>query len=1093
MKREETTSQDQLIAELNALRQQLSALEERLDESKTAKRATVDNEAVVSDVSDYIGQQRSILEAAPEAIIAVDNRGRIVLANEQAQTLFGYDRDELLEKTVEMLIPERFHETHIQHRLGYQANPITRLMRERRRLAGRRKDGTEIPLKIGLSFTHLPSGEVDPDSMGSDGRLAIAMIAEAEESEPYDAYDDPSMAAAGTLISTKLQPPRLTSDYIPRPRLFKRFDRQRSLTLVSAPAGYGKSTLMSSWLETLDCPTAWLSLDENDNDLAVFLSYFIAAIQTEFSNIGANTLTLLNSAELPPLQIIATSLINELNSIEGAYVLVLDDYHLIQNKRVHDLLTKILLHLPPGLHLVLASRVDPPLTLANLRARGQVREVRAHDLRFNQNETAGLVKKLLGAPVDLATAASLEERSEGWVTGLRLAVLSREYLGSRAPIPNDIHANNRFVTDYLMSSVLSLQRSDVQQWLLQSAILDRFSPKLCEAICLAGDDRLGTDLDGESFVDLVSRANLFVIPLDQHQEWFRFHHLFQGFLQSELRKQRTAAEISTLHARASEWLEKQGLLEEAFQHALNSGRELTAAQLIERNRLFLLNDDKWPTVERWLAKLPDDIEKRRPGLMLARAWVYFYQFALGAIPPLLQMIESAVEDEPDATSMTAEVDFFWGHHWYWLGESQRSLDKLSMALEHLPATYHQGRAEAEIFHALARHSLGQKEAVVQELRKTLHTDHLPDSIRFRLFGALIFIHILSSESNKAIQVTLQMRDVVARSGTAYIATWIPYLQALVHYGCNNLKAAAERFAKLVENRYAVHTRAAIDGLAGLALTHQALGQTDKANSVMSQLFEFALQLRDPSYASIARSFQARLWLLQGDLESAVRWQETAELEFDAGLMFYWLEVPRLTRCRVLIAQGTVASLQEAIELLTGHLQDSQTHHNVLRMIEISILLAVAYQKVDQTNKALDNLEIAVNLSRPASWIQPFVEVGPELVDLLRQSNNQGVAPDFIAQILTAYPEIAEPGTDVVESHLQVRSIQTELLEQLTYREREVLDLLAQDLSNQEIASSLTISPHTVKRHTASIYRKLDVKNRRQAVLKAESLGILHPR
>ena len=182
MKREETTSQDQLIAELNALRQQLSALEERLDESKTAKRATVDNEAVVSDVSDYIGQQRSILEAAPEAIIAVDNGGRIVLANEQAQTLFGYDRDELLEKTVEMLIPERFHETHIQHRLGYQANPITRPMRERRRLAGRRKDGTEIPLKIGLSFTHLPSGEVDPDSMGSNGRLAIAMIAEAEAS-----------------------------------------------------------------------------------------------------------------------------------------------------------------------------------------------------------------------------------------------------------------------------------------------------------------------------------------------------------------------------------------------------------------------------------------------------------------------------------------------------------------------------------------------------------------------------------------------------------------------------------------------------------------------------------------------------------------------------------------------------------------------------------------------------------------------------------------------------------------------------------------------------------------------------------------------
>lgn len=843
----------------------------------------------------------------------------------------------------------------------------------------------------------------------------------------------------------------------------------------------------------MDCSRIWLSLDENDNDLTVFLAYFLAAIRTAFPEIGGNTLALLNAAEIPPLRIITANLINKLNFIDQAYVVVLDDYHLIQDKRVHDLLAMLLLHTPQTLHLVLASRVDPPIPLANLRARGKVVEIRAQDLRFNKQETAEFVEKLIDTPVDQATAAALEERSEGWVTGLRLAVLSRQHLLDDSLIPGGLNVDNRLVTDYLLASVFSQQPPDVQQWLVQTAILHRFCPQLCEAVCSPDSKKPGTGLNGQSFVDLTQRANLFVIPLDQDFRWFRFHHLFQHFLQAELGRQRTVAEIGTLHARASEWLEANGLFEEAFQHALNSGDRLAPALLIERNRLDPLNDDKWPTVGRWLAKLPDDTVQQRPKLLLARAWVHYFQFALGAIPPLLQTIESTIQGEPDETSLKAEVHFFWGSHWYWLGQSQQSLEQLGAALKYLPVAYHQGQAEAELYYALARFAMGQKEAVVEELRRTLQLEQLPYSIRSRLLGALIFIYILSGESSKALQASRQLEDAVAPTGNAYLKTWVSYVQAVVHFCCNNLEAAAEHFARAVENRYVLHTRAAVDSLAGLALTYQILGQADKANSVMSQLLEFALEQKDPSYASIARSIQARLWLMQGDLESAARWVETAEPAFDVGRMFIWLEVPRITRCRVLVARGNTTGLLEAVELLTGYLQESQTQYNVLRAIEISVMLAIAYKKLDQNDVALEILEGAVIQSRPGGLIQPFAEVGPELVDLLKQLSSQSVAPDYITQILAAFPETPVPDADVPEGHLPIPSLHTALLEQLTFREREVLALLAQELSNQEIASSLTISVHTMKRHTTSIYGKLSVKNRRQAVLKAESLGILTPR
>jgi LuxR family maltose regulon positive regulatory protein len=892
------------------------------------------------------------------------------------------------------------------------------------------------------------------------------------------------------LIATKMQPPRLTADYIPRPRLHQRLERDSGLVLVLAPAGYGKSTLLSSWIETLDRPAAWLSLDVNDDDQVLFLSYLIGALQVIFPEFGLKTLAIVNASETPQLNHIATSLINELNSIDQAFILVIDDYHLIKDRQIHKLITMILEHSPQNLQLVLSSRIDPPLPLANLRARGGLIEVRAHDLRFNQTETAGLVEKLVGEPVDKATANLLEERSEGWVTGLLLAVLSQQHMHQQVPDFRGLQVDNRLVTDYLMSVVFAQQAPIIQQFLVQISILDRFNAQLCAAICAPSAEAGDRQLPAGSFLEQIARSNLFLIPLDQTQSWYRFHHLFQNFLRQQLHKRLTVTEINALHNRASSWLAENSFLEDAFQHALNAETTSAAIEIIEHNRSILLDEDKWPTIGRWLARLPEQIVQQRPRLLLAQAWVHYFRFALGAIPPLLQRIETLLADEPEQTVLVAEVNFFWGNHWYWLEENERSLHHLELALKYLPVNSHQGQAEGDFYYALVRYALGQKEIVIPELRQRLHYENLSDLLSFRLFGALIFIHILSGDAQKALQVNQQMADAVAPTNNRYIRAWTFYLDGFLHFGNYNLAAAIDYFDLAVENRYALHTRVATDTFAGLALAYQHLGQTDRANRMMADLLEFALQQNDPAYASIAQSLQARLWLLKGDLESATRWQAMADMAFDTGRMFYFIEVPRITLCRVLIAEGTPGSLLKATRLLTGYLQNSQAQHNIWREIEVSILLAVAYEKQGRHQPALDLLKKALILSRPGAIIQHIVEVGSEVAGLVAELLAQGVTPPFLKQILEAIQATvdkpASPDSDHQPVILEPKDM---LIEQLTRREFEVLTLLMQDLTNREIANTLTISIHTVKRHTANIYRKLAVNNRRQAVSRAKSLGI----
>jgi LuxR family maltose regulon positive regulatory protein len=917
------------------------------------------------------------------------------------------------------------------------------------------------------------------------------------------------MAETFPIIQTKLYRPPLQADFIPRPQLLEQLNgwQQRPLTLVSASAGYGKSTLVSSWLESLDCPTAWLSLDENDNDLALFLTYFLTCVQTAFPDAVDDTVALIEGIELPPLRVLSNSLINELNHLPKRLVLVIDDYHVIGDLRIDELLSELLKHPPRPLHLVIATRTDPLINLNQLRALGQVSEIRTQQLRFSVMETIELLEQLLRLEVDKEAASLLEEKTEGWVTGIRLAALSMHHREDAREMLRRLAAEKRYIWDYLLSEVLSALRPEIQDFLIKTAILDRFCAPLCDAVLGDGDAASMTlpatqSARSQEILAALRQENLFIIPLDGQRRWYRYHHLFQQLLSGELKKRCSADEIAALHLKASAWHNQAGLVDEAMQHALEAGDDLAAALLLEENTRTLLDEDRWHVLERWMARLPESIIKQRPRLLIAKAWVKFHQFALQSIPPLLKRAESILEDDMAVQPLWGEIDFFWGHHWYWMGQRTRSLDALNRALDKIPKAHHLARGETEVFWSLASQMSNRQEEAVQRLDRWLLDEQTPHPGRqTKLLGTPIFIYLLSAGLYDAAPLNHQLHELAIKHNNRYVGAWTSYMQGHIHYCWNELDAAVRHFEKAVSDRYVLHSAGALDSLVGLALTYQALEQPDTVASTVSLLLEFAQEKNYPAAITIARTCQARLLLAQGDLEAAARWLEMVDLTTDPHVMFFWLEVPHITRCRILLAQGTEASLKQAGEKLAVYEKNNTIQNNTRQLIDILLLQSIVCHKQSRADRALAALAGAIRLAEPGGIIRPFLDLGPEMAKLLARLNQRGVTPAYVGQILAAFPDemkdtgamqVADGPDSSTAVSTQAQALSSSLVEPLTPREVEVLALLARGLTNKEIAQRLVISHGTVRQHAYNLYQKLQVNTRQQAVLKAADLGIRFP-
>jgi len=897
---------------------------------------------------------------------------------------------------------------------------------------------------------------------------------------------------------TKLHRPPVPDLHVHRDRLLALLDeaRKHPLVLVTAPAGYGKSTIVSFWLESHDVPHAWVSLEREDSDLHTFLQYFLSAIETVIPAAFPNTFELLESAILPPPDVLTKTLANEMERIEQECILVLDDFHLVREKAVHDLLSSLLRHPPRNIRFVTIGRTDPFLPISDLRARGVVTEIRTRDLLFSEEETSEFLQVILKKPIDKHIAAEWTKRTEGWVTGLRLAALSLLHKGDlKSPSP-EIQPGSHYLMEYLFDEVFSLQPPEIRDYLLAASLVDRFCAPLCDALVRRDAEPEKREIDGWKFITHLKTGHLFIIHLDTEDRWFRFHNLFQNLLQKHLKQNSSPEEIAALHSRAGAWFEENNLINEAIQHFLAAGDPCGAAEIIEKHRLAAFNADQWHMVRKWVSLLPDEIKLQRPLILLCMAWIAYFQFRIGEIPALLERIDQIIDPDTGDGSVSGERHFFKSYLSILEGKGLSCLKHIRQAMKLLPENFELAQGDSLIYWGLGHQMIGEKGKAIRELTKSMEKN-ISDSrfIRARRMATVGFVHLIAGALIQAEQASAQMKQLVKGSGLKYTDLWGSYLLGNCSFNYYDLDEARQHFQYAVDNKYIFHTRGAISALVGLALTYQAMHRMDDSRETMEELLVFARDTNDPSNLLIAHSCQARLSVLAGDIPSAALWLKTLTGTPEMPNMLFFLENPSITQCRVLVAIGSDENLREAAAMLEGLWKANEAIHNIYQMIEIGVLRALALQKMSRTEEALAILEHVVTLSSPGGWIRPFVEPGPPMAELLNRLSKKNVELDYIRRILAAIGRKERVPTQGVADEQTVRlppSSPQFSEEPLSRRETEVLSFLCKGMSNKEIASNMYISDETVRKHLYNIYQKLHVSKRGHAVRKAMEMGIISP-
>ncbi len=891
---------------------------------------------------------------------------------------------------------------------------------------------------------------------------------------PYNVIDP-------VLIRSKFHRPRAGGQLAPRPRLAEQLDGAAGLVLVIAPAGYGKTTLLSAWLESSALPSAWLSLDEQDNDLVVFVTYLVAALRTLFPAAGKDTLALLQGMTLPPVSVISRSLVQELDAIQQEFVLVLDDYHVIHERAIHEIMTELTRHLPPAVCLVFAARNDPPLPLASFRARGGVVELREADLRFSLEETATFLREEMQLQVDDPTVRDLREYTEGWVTGLRLAALYGRHTGDLTKLTLNPQGYNRYVVSYLVAEVLAHVPDAIRNFLIKTSILDRFCAPLCAAVTGHADP---VD-DSQTHLAWVERNNLFLLSVDEDRRWFRYHHLFRRLLLEQLEKQHDRAEISALHAQASAWFAQNGYAEEALHHALAAGAMAAAVQIFAGQRRELTNSEQWHRLERWVHLFPRELIEQEPELLLSEVWFLINRQQLAEAPPILDRVEELltqqVLDAATADRLQGEAACRRATQYYYAGDPVRSMRAAQQALDKLPAAWWLLRAYSRLFLGLGYLARGELRQAYAACYDAGEPDH-GRAFQMRLLLDACFIHWLAADLTGLTQAATRILEGSDLAGSQVeTITWARYHLGVAHYQRNNLKDAERALAPLVRQPYQCHVQCFLNGAAALALVYQAQGQPDKARAIAESMVAFALEIRGTIGLPAAQAFQAELALRQERRAEASFWAEQTDLSLTAPRPFFYC--PPLTLARVLLAEDTPHSRRRAGQVLSLLYDTYTSIHYTVVVIEVLAVQALFYQVEGDVQAALEILQQSLDLAEPGGFIRTFVDLGAPLQRLLAELVRTRGASPYAAKILAAFPQ---PTAPVVAR----RQANAALLAPLTPRELEVLALLDQRYTDSEIAAELVISAETVHSHIKHIGEKLAVHGRRAIVQAAKEQGLL---
>ena len=890
---------------------------------------------------------------------------------------------------------------------------------------------------------------------------------------------------SSTLIHTKLYRPPTTRDVVGRAELYERLEEGRHLplTLVSAPAGYGKTTLVGHWLESRPGPSAWLSLDETENDPRTLLSYLVAAVRTIFPEACAETLAQLEAEAPLPLADIAVCLCNELDDCETDFVLALDDYHRVDNPAVHDVLMGCLLeHMPRPLHLVIISRMDPPLPLATLRAHHMLNEIRLKDLEFTERETGIFLRQATGRSISDSTVARIYDHVEGWAVGLRLAALALQHREDADAFLQEFGGDTQHIREYLLQEVVSRQPPNLRDWMRRTSILNRFCAPVCDAVLMTGDQEAGP-----AFVRFLEDRGMLCVSLDEKQEWFRYHHLFQELLYDQLKAHVAPNEIASLHQRAASWFEEHGWLEEAIHHALAGEGPAEAARLIVRHRNEILNQEQWHRLDQWLRLLPAEVVENDPELLMMEAWLCQnrgdYSKAYALLDRIDEMVAAGECESSDTERLRGSVDALRSHQRYDEGHGDLALEHIERALEQLPHDCLAERAYAIIHEGVALQMCGDLERARKRIYAQLADTSIPiGTFQTRMLIILAFLNWIAGDLGALRLTAQQLLELAEEYGLSESVELACYFLGIAQYQQNELSKAEASLVRVVAERNIPNFEMFAQSALALASVFQATRQADKARETVDSLCAHLLGARNVTLLQHAQAYQADLALRQGRISEAVRWAQG----FDPGpfqAMYNFYE-PRITLARVLIAQSTADSRMQADSLLTRLETFVAGIHATRFLIEVLALRALLHDARGDEPAAREALARAVSLAQPGGFIRLFVDLGPGLIKVLNSLELEEEGQRYVGRILAAFQADRESQAG---EPLEQRT--TQMSAAMTNRELEILGLLADRLSRQEIADRLCISTATVKRHAENIYSKLGVPGRRQAVAKARDLGI----
>jgi LuxR family maltose regulon positive regulatory protein len=881
------------------------------------------------------------------------------------------------------------------------------------------------------------------------------------------------------VLATKLYIPPPGPKIVHRPRLIERLNEGLccKLTLISAPAGFGKTTLVSEWVASYGRPVAWLSLDEGDNNPARFLTYLIAALQTVAGEIGLGVSGVLQSPQPPPTELILTTLLNDIAAVPDNFFLILDDYHVIDAASVHKALAFLLKHLPPHVHLIVVTREDPALPLARLRAQGQMAEVRATGLSFTLSEATGFLNQAMGLDLSTDDIAALETRTEGWIAGLQLAALSLQGQQDPTSFIASFTGSHHFVLDYLAEEVLQQQPEHIQTFLLRTAILDRLCGSLCDAVLL---DAAGS---GREVLEYLERANLFIVPLDDERRWYRYHHLFADLLRQRLRQSIAASpeeaesRVNDLHLRASVWYEENGLEIEAFHHAVAAHDVDRAEHLTDSRGIPLHFRGAVTDILNWLASLPAAVLDARPWLWVRYASLLLVNGQTTGVEEKLQAAEIAlrldnIEAEADdktrnligqiaATRATLALTRY---------QPETMIVQSRRALEYLHPSNLALRANANWTLGVAYLYQGERTAARQAIIEAISLSQSAGDIFTTILATIILGDIEEVENNLHLAAQIY-RHVLQLAGDQplQIIHEAHLGLARILYEWNDLDAAEQhgQQALYLAQQYDTVIDRFIICEVFLARLKLARGDVPGAAAMLAEASRSARQPHFAQRLPEVVAAQALTLLRQGDVAAAAQLAQAYDLP--------------LVQARVYLAQGDSST---ALTLLAGWCEQAEAKGWADEQLKAMILQAVALQMHGEKDNAMHVLGEALALAEPGGFIRLFADEGPTMAQHLSEAAARGMMPDYSRKLLAACEAEMPTRQDTLALPAQP------LIEPLSPREVEVLGLIAQGLSNDEISKRLYLALDTVKGHNRKIFGKLQVQRRTEAVARARELGLL---